>query len=278
MLGQEITDRKEVNGFSGEAKRVFQQKMLDSDPKEPIQSRFNDALVAGRQAQGQYEERQKWGSTGQQMYQQMLNSGKSPEEAMAAGRSAEFTMRTTEKQKPTPMNPKAVEEIKAAISKPLTKNPGESNADFEARQSASDADATQKALELDQLQRSGQTDVFNQKMQQYMAPPAAKSVDDFAKKLRPGGQPALPTGTPAPKDVNDVSTNTSSALPATGGGGLRMASAGSGDLLPSGARRYAADSGIGLLANILNTQFGENKPAQSDEEELPQEEGETAAV
>ena len=278
-IGQEIADRKEISNMSADAKRAFQDNILRSDPKQPIQNRFNDALVVARQVQNQYEERngsppQKnpdgsttparagWGDTAINAYRTAKSQGKSEEEAMAAGRQAQFVMATTEKQKPQPVNTKDIESIKAALTP--KQNPGESTKDYNTRLEQTDADRQREAIRLEQLQREN-PDEFNRQMSQGMQT-QVKTQEDFAKKLLSPGttQQSQAQKDQQKKDFDEALKNappgSTQVTPPNGTGVVRPASL----IMPSGARSYASSGGFDLMSNILQTAYGPNTPADTD--------------
>jgi hypothetical protein len=280
-VGQEVRDRKELNNMDGEAKRIFQDNMLKSDPKQPIQTRFNDALSAARRAQGQIEERngsppQKnadgsttparagWGNTAIEAYKRAKNAGQSEEDAMAAGRQIQFAITQADKQKPAAAQPNMVKQLfESLYPGDPPKNPGEKTADYEARIDKAKAAAQSEAIRLEKLSRED-PDAFNQQWGQSQQPGGKKGkAYDFNQLLTPG--------TPQPKSDSQKASEDKAYkdnAPPFGGtsttsdvGGNRLASVGSA-IMPSGAPRYS--SALSTLSDVLQTAYGPNTPAQTD--------------
>jgi hypothetical protein len=159
-VGQEIADRKELNSFGPEAKRTFQENMLNSsgvrDPYGnpiPTQLRFNDALRAARSENAMEQERSKWAPQSLQAYHQTLAQTKDPNQAMAQGRLAQQQQETAAKQKEQKPDPKLLTYYQTLVPK----RPGETDEDFAARSS-------QEAVRLNELYNSGDIEGFHKRL------------------------------------------------------------------------------------------------------------------
>jgi hypothetical protein len=264
-LGQEVSDRKLLNGMSEDAKRTFRETLEGSDKTIPPQTAWNNALEKAKRVQGDYEERQKWGTNGLDAYNLAYRNSKATDpderrqEAMAAGRQAQFILTTTEKIKPAAANPGMVKQLFESLYQEPVKQKGETNDQFAARDSKAKADAQQRAVELEKLSREN-PDEFNRQYGQTQKT-QVKDLNDFSSRLLNPGSKQPDKSKPDVIDQTDLQRGGTSIQPATNAPS-RLASATSA-IMPSGAPRYVTDGSFNALADVLNTQFGPNVPAQT---------------
>jgi hypothetical protein len=250
-VGQEVVDRKELNGFSPEARRTFQENMLKSSGAKdangnliPTQLRFNDSLRAARNVDTMEKERGGWDASSVQTYKQALASGQSENEAQSAGRLAQGRQQSQLAAKDQKVDPKLLEFVQKAVPQ----RPGENDGDYAARSgqealdvvnlwqgpNADPAALTKKLSELQQ-QSQGKTGGAGSWIQKRFgikpkpgqaAPPADQSSDqssDQGSTFRDSGSMVSPgQGGPKPMTIqpgmvarpSQLAMNTSPIAPA----------------------------------------------------------------
>lgn len=269
-LGREISERKELNGMSTEAKNAFHNSILKSPSTDengnpiPSQIRFEQSLSQARQVQARYEQRQNWTDVGQQAYKQALIDGKSDEEAYGIGRGAEIKAQTQDKarldQKP---NPAMVQQLTDLIAPSIPKKPGEDDKVYQQR---AQTEAGMKAAQYEEDQRLN-PQKFREETQSLIQPSAtstsAGNASDFVRSTltpsvaKPGSGNVQPSTSPTPPPGPTIEPNAVRGKP------LSMVSPNSGTsaLLPPETPQYAAASNS--LSAQMRSIFG--APLEPDE-------------
>jgi hypothetical protein len=131
-LGREVAARREMGGWDQGAKDVFQDnfnKIAREHPELTAPERFFQAIQQGRLEQQRIDLRGKWTTPDAwQAYNNGIQNGLTPVQAMAAGTDAEKD--ATSKPVPTKLS---ADDIRTIVTPRIKPNPGESKEDLAAR-------------------------------------------------------------------------------------------------------------------------------------------------